>query len=203
MSSALGKELGAEALNGNSKLLKEAVQLCSFRVPEIGEKQIRAGAAKIVEIVAEKEPSLVVPYLESLLPALEAPEPQTRWMLLRTFGFCASLSPGTAEKAFPAAKTAVEKKEGLCIASSADLYLGDLGAVSPELCAKVLPLLLKSMKHYVYNEQDWLMEAFIKLTRHIPIEDTAEIKTFAQRWKEASRKTTQARSRKLIKNLSE
>ena len=51
VSSALGKELAAKVLAGDRELLNEAVELCLFDKENPKSKSVRAGAAKIVEIV--------------------------------------------------------------------------------------------------------------------------------------------------------
>lgn len=103
-------------------------------------------AAKVVEIVAEEKPELVAPRLEKLLPALSAPEPQTRWMVVRTMGFCAGLNQPVAKKAVPYAEGYLDAKEGLVIASSADLFLGDFGALSKGNARLVFPILKRSIE---------------------------------------------------------
>ena len=113
VSSLLGKTLAHEALNGNLEILKEAVELSVYSIADKKEKIVRSGAAKIVECVAMEKPELVAPYLAVLFPALEAFEPQTRWMIIRTFGLCAKNNPEAAKKAIPFARKYIhEKKEG-------------------------------------------------------------------------------------------
>jgi len=163
VSSALGKELAAKVLDGEVDILHEAIELSSIKEKDISMKRVRSGAAKIVEIVAEKRPELVAPYLQMLLPALSVDEPQTRWMIIRTMGFCAHLNKSAAKKAIPYAEKYIKEKEGLCIASSADLFLGDYGTLSPEDAQVAFLLLELSIDNMVLNEQDWLLEAFIKI----------------------------------------
>jgi len=130
VSSALGKTLAQKVLNGQTNILSECIDLSSYEAEAPAKKHIRSGAAKVVEIVAEKQPELVAPYLEKLLPALSVKEPQTRWMTIRTMGFCAHLNKPIAQKAIEYAEKYVHNKDGLCLASSADLFLGDFGAIS-------------------------------------------------------------------------
>jgi len=54
LSSALGKSLAEKVLKGEKGILNEAVELINY-----DDKNVRAGAAKIIEIVAEKKPELV------------------------------------------------------------------------------------------------------------------------------------------------
>ena len=75
VSSSLSKELAEAALNGVDNILKEAVSLAVYDNTEADSKNIRSGAAKIVEIVAEKKLETIASYLENLLPALEVKEP--------------------------------------------------------------------------------------------------------------------------------
>ncbi len=199
VSSALGKELAQKVLNGNIEILNEAIELCVYEPDEDKGKNVRSGAAKIVEIVAEKKPELVAPHLDKLLDSLTVAEPQTRWMAIRIMGFCAHLNKKTAEKAIPYAEKFIKRKEGLVIASSADLFLGDFGAISKKDAEKVFPILELSISNYVLNEQDWLLEAFMKIVNNLGTEEKEKIKTFAKRWESTSRKSTQARAKKLLK----
>lgn len=198
VSSALGKEIAQEVLDGNLAILAEAIELCAYNLNEPSDKNIRAGAAKIVEIVAEKKPELVESNLERLLLALEAKEPQTRWMIIRTFGFCAHLNINAALKALPYAKNYLKNKESLILSSSSDLYLGDLGAVSEKYTDLVWPVLRDSEKTCMQNEQDWLLESYMNISKNLTEDRKDEIIPFMKMWVNSDRKATQKRVKKLF-----
>ena len=195
ISSELSKRLALEVLSGNMDILSEAIELTSYELKNKKEKNIRSGAAKIVEVVAMEKPELVSPYLEELLPALEADEPQTRWMIIRTMGICAVFNEVIAGKALEYAKMQIRnKKEGeLCLLSSADLYLGDYGAMSSKNTEKVSSILLESTDNIIMNEHDWLLEAFTKIIPNLLDREKATVLSFAREYQNHSRKTTQKR----------
>jgi hypothetical protein len=70
VSSALGKELAAKVLDGETGILREAVGLAASEPANHARKSVRSGAAKIVEIVAERRPELVAPFLPRLLESV-------------------------------------------------------------------------------------------------------------------------------------
>ena len=200
VSSALGKELAKEVLEGQTQILLECIDLTCYEAGVEAQKHIRSGAAKVVEIVAEKKPDWVAPHMEKLLPALTVKEPQTRWLVLRIMGFCAHLNQPVAQNAIVyAEKFLIDKKEGLCLASSADLFLGDFGAVSREDAHKVFPILELSMDTLILNEQDWLLEALYKIFSNLGKEAQGAAVKFAEHWQYSTRKTTQERARKLLR----
>jgi hypothetical protein len=199
VSSALGKALAKKVLDGQLSILLECIDLSSYEPSMANQKHIRSGAAKVVEIVAENRPDLVAPYLEKLLPALSVKEPQTRWMIIRTMGFCAHLNETIAEKAVVYAEKYIDEKEGLCIASSADLFLGDLGAISGKNAHRVFPIFELSMENLIENEQDWLLEAFYKVFSNLEKAEQVTVRKFAERWQYSSRKSTQQRAQKLLR----
>lgn len=204
VSSALGKELAQKVLQeGQGDILLECIDLASFETTTPTQRHIRSGAAKVVEIVAEKQPELVAPHLGKLLPALSVREQQTRWMILRVMGFCARLDPSVVRKAIASAEKVIRDKEGLCLASSADLFLGDLGAVSEEDARQVFPLLEQSMANPLENEQDWLLEALFKMFHHLGPDEQERVAEFAQRWQYSSRKSTQQRARRILSSRAE
>jgi hypothetical protein len=200
VSSALAKTLAKSVLDeGRVDIAVDCIGLASYEASSPGSKHIRAGAAKVVEIVAEERPELVAAHLADLLPALSVQEPQTRWMILRTMGFCARLNAPVARKAIPHAEQALGDKEGLCIAGSADLFLGDLGAVSEKDAQKVFPLLELSMTSPIPNEQDWLLEALAKVFRNLGRAEQGRVLAFAERWQYSDRKATQQRARRILR----
>jgi hypothetical protein len=200
VSSALGKALAKKVLQeGQTSILTECIDLVTYEKDDLKSKNIRAGAAKVVEIVAEKRPEMVAPRLEELLPALSVQEPQTRWMIIRTMGFCAHLNKSIAEKAIPYAKKYIEEKEGLIVASSADLFLGDYGALSKEDAEIVFPILEYSMERAVKNEADWLLEAFYKLYANLGEKEKNIVLKFAEDWQYSARKSTQKRAKRILK----
>jgi hypothetical protein len=199
VSSALGKTLAQKVLSENRiDILLECIGFATYEVTNPASRNIRSGAAKVVEIVAEKQPELVAPHLEKLLPALSAQEPQTRWMIIRVMGFCALLNKPAALKAIPYAQKYIATKDGLIIASSADLFLGDIGAISKIDALKIFPLLEQSMENCFENEQDWILEALRKVFQNLDQSDQTKARKFAEQWQSSSRKSTQQRARKLL-----
>jgi hypothetical protein len=140
ISSALGKSPAQKVLEGNKEILKEAVELIEYN-----SKDVRAEAAKIIEKVAEKKPELVVSYLKDLLPALELPEPQTKWMIIHTLGLCAKLNPSISIKGIDKAKAFLETDSGVCLWDRTILYLGYVGAISRECANEVFPILERAL----------------------------------------------------------
>jgi hypothetical protein len=199
VSSALGKTLAQKVLQENRvDILMECIGFTSYEVTKPASRNIRSGAAKVVEIVAEKQPELVAPHLEKLIPALSVQEPQTRWMIIHVMGFCARINKQVALQALPYAQKYIETKDGLIIASSADLFLGDMGAISKNDALIVFPLLEQSMENCLENEQDWILEALIKVIKNLDQDDQTKVRKFAEQCQYSSRKSTQQRARKLL-----
>lgn len=205
VSSALGKELAEKALGGDTSILEQAINFATYDLKNVKSKNVRAGAAKIVEIVAEKRPDLVASHLEKLLPALAVNEPQTRWMIIRTMGFCASKNESVASKAIQYAdKYITGKKNGqLCLVSSADLFLGDYGAISKSNAKQVFPILEKSIANVILNESDWILEALIKMVDKLDLDEREIAMSFARINAASDRKSTQKRAMKILKQDKE
>jgi hypothetical protein len=198
VSSALAKTLANQILTGDNQLLNECVRFSTYQLKNKNAKSIRSGAAKAVELTAEKKPQLVSKHLPKLLSALDAGEPQTRWAIIRTMGYCARLNEGIAEQAIPYAKKFITDKEGLCLSSSADLFLGDYGAISKENTKRIFPILEKSISNCIENEQDWILEALYKLLPVLGKPEMEKAVRFANAWKGSSRKSTQKRAENIL-----
>jgi len=123
-------------LQGQSAILEEAVDLLAHE-----SKNVRAGAAKIIEQVAMVDPSLGANLMPRLFPALQVPEPQTRWMIIHALGFCAALDAPTALKALPKAQEFIRRDSGACLWGATIVYLGYVGATSEANAQIVFPIL--------------------------------------------------------------
>lgn len=201
-STKLGKELAAEVLRGNTEILKEAVKYVLYKPEDEKSKNVRAGAAKIIEKVSEKNPELVAPYLQDIIPALELPEPQTRWMIIMVFGYCSKYNLEVASKGISYARGYINERQGVCLSGSAEIYLGNLGANSEELAETVFPILIDAYGNPLENEMDWVLEAFIRIFKNLSPKSQGIVLECANEQKDAYKPSTQKRAQKIIK-LSE
>jgi hypothetical protein len=198
-SSALGKSLAIQVINGNQEILSEAIKLVKYDLKNDKTKNIRAGAAKIIEKVAEKKPEYISPHLKDILPALDASEPQTRWMIIMAFGYCASLNPKIARKGISYAKHFIMEKQGVCLSGAAEIFMGFIGSVSTELADEVFPILLNAYDDPLPNEMDWILEAFMKIIDKVNTDNKKTILECATEQKEAFKPSTIKRAVKILK----
>ena len=202
VSSALGKELAQSVLNGNLDILTDAIKLSSYEPENIKSKSIRAGAAKIIEKVAEKKPELVAPHLDKLIPALNMPEPQTRWMIIMAFGNCVKENPKIALQGIDYAKAYIKENKGVCLSGAAHVYLGQAGAHSKNKAEEILPVLLDALKDASVNEVDWIIEAFNNICDNLSKPDKEVILNYAKEYLDAPKKSTIKRVEKLMKKIN-
>lgn len=202
VSSALGKELGAKVLNGDLTILEQAMKYVVFDLNDDKSKGIRAGAAKIIEVVAEKKPELIAKDLNKLKPALNAPEPQTRWMLMYVFGFCAKLNPNDSISVMDYAKKYLTENAGVCLSGAVHQYLGRIGATSEKVANIVLPILDDSMRTCSESEIDWILEGFISITSTLKQDSLLIVKKNAEICLDSKRKSTQDRAKKILKKIN-
>jgi hypothetical protein len=201
VSSALGKELACKVLNGNADILSEAIQLVHYDVKNEKSKNIRAGAAKIIEKVAEKKPEIVSPYLKSLFPALTVIEPQTRWMLMMAFGYCARLEPELTSKGIIYAKQYIHEQQGVCLSGAAETFLGCIGATSNERAEIVLPILLDAIENSIPNEVDWVLEAFYSILDKLSMKSRTIVAECSKKHGDSSKSSTKKRVSKILKKI--
>jgi hypothetical protein len=197
ISSKLGKALAQEVLAGDLAILEEAAALLAY-----ADKQVRAGAGKIMEQVAVSRPDLVVGYGPHLLAALELPERQTRWMAIHTLGLCASLEPETALKAFPKAEAFIRQKSGACLWGATLKYLRDLGAVSPEHARLVFPLLEEALRD-VPRQEKLALQGFLKLFEHADAAMRAKIAEYAAAYLSHESATVRRMARQVQRRVEE
>ena len=202
VSSALGKDLANKVLNGDLSIIQEAFKYVVFDLNNESSKGIRAGAAKIIEKVAEKKPDLIAKDLDKLKPALNAPEPQTRWMLMQVFGFCAKLNPKEAFSAIDFAKKYLTENAGVCLSGAVHLYLGRIGATSVNTANEVISILDDSLKTATENEIDWILEGFLLILNNLDSDSIEIVKRTAEIYLDSRKKSTQDRAKKILKRIN-
>lgn len=176
VSSALGKQLAKEALSGNKQLLIEALKLIHF-----DDKNVRSGAAKIIEKVAEEKPTLVSDHLSDLLICMNYPEAQTRWMVLHILGLCASYQPEISREVFDDAIKYLDKKHGTVLNDRAITYLGYIGALSPDDCKIVFPYLIDCFDLHP-NRITRIFESFLRMTDNLNNDQKETLRKYLQKF---------------------
>ncbi|MBU1177829.1 HEAT repeat domain-containing protein [Patescibacteria group bacterium] len=197
LSSVLGKSLARKVLVGNNQILDEAIKLVVSN-----NKNVRAGAAKIIEMVAEQDSQLLKNNLQSLLPALDAPEPQTRWMIIRTLGLCAELDPATTSKALAKAKKFLAADSGACLFNRTIFYLGCIGTLTDVHAKKVFPILADTLKK-IPNQTNTVLDSFLKIAENADTKIRKQIVKIAQEYSNHSQAGIKNKANKLLKKYGE
>jgi len=195
ISSALGKSLAKKVLKGERSILEEAVVLLAH-----DNKEVRAGAAKIIEQVAMVDPSLVANLMPRLLPALEVPEAQTRWMIIHTLGFCAALDTPTALKALSKAKEFIGLDSGACLWGSTIIYLGCMGATSEMNARTVFPMLERALREIPRQTKN-VLESFLRMLDQTDGEIQTRIARYAETYAQNEKASVRTVARKIKKEL--
>lgn len=195
ISSALGKSLAKKVLEGERSILEEAVVLLAH-----DSKDVRAGAAKIVEQVAMVDPSLVVGFLPRLFPALNVPEAQTRWMIIHALGHCAALNAPTALKALPKAKEFIRLDSGACLWGSTIIYLGYMGATSEMNARTVFPILERALRDIPRQTKN-VLQSFLRMLDQTDGEIRIRIARYAETYTQNDKAGVRTIARKIKKRL--
>lgn len=153
----LGKFLAQEVVAGNTYILQEAVDLLLYK-----KKDVRVGAARIIQQVAIAYPQRVAPYLPHILPALDLPELQIRWMMIHTLGLCAAYETRTALKALPKAQKFIQAQSGATLWNATIVYLGSVGETSSESAKRVLPILEQALDEIPHLTKA-ILESYLRL----------------------------------------
>jgi hypothetical protein len=196
VSSALSKQLAKDTLAGDMSILKEAAQLIHH-----DSKVVRSGAAKIIEKVAEEKPELVSPLLTNLIPALDYEEPQTKWMMIHTFGLCAKLQPGLSREIFDSVLKYLKPVNGTCLRDRSIVYLGYMGSVSKLDCDKCFPLLIDSFTKHP-DRVTRVFESLERLSCWFDSKQKQTVKEFADRFADSKSAEIKKWTKKIMKKIN-
>lgn len=195
VSSALGKQLAANVLKGNKSILSEAFKLIHY-----DDKNVRSGAAKIIEKVAESKPELIAPNLSDLSACMNYEESQTRWMVLHVAGLCAMLQPVIARDFFNEAIKYLDKKHGTVLNDRAITYFGYMGAVSKKDFQMVYPYMVECFTAHT-NRITRLFEGFEKLAAHMGEKEKKELLPYIEKYIQEGSASEKSWAKKVAKKI--
>ena len=119
-------------------------------VQELGcpTRRIRQFAARVLHLLAERDPQRVVPCVPALIEALDRPEAQTRWEALDALAALATTCPDQLGDAFEGAETALFDEISSTLRYAAFRLLCVWGATSVERSREAWPILDEAIQCY-------------------------------------------------------
>lgn len=195
VSTSLAKKISEEILSKNTNLLTQTINIVSSE-----NANVRAGAAKIIELVAIKKPELISKNLKSLLPLLDAEEPQTKWVTIHVFGLCAKLEPKLSKSVITKAKLFLKDKS-LCLQDRAITYFGYLGSISSKDASEILPILEDTLTTVPKR----IPRAFEGFERMIPVlsqKDKLKLIKIAEKYSQSKTPSIAKYAKKILKKLT-
>ena len=192
------KKLAEEAL-GSSKKLDKLGEMLS-----VGSRRERQMAASAISLVAKENPEILVPYIDTLIDALNRPEAQTRWECLETLAVLVDYDARNCNKAIPEAEASLFDEESGPVRLAAMRFLCKLGATTANRSEKVWPLIDEGIQCYHGDlEFNDMLVALVDFSTGKLSDDVK--KAFAERmaFDAANAKgTLQRRAQQIIDNLS-
>lgn len=192
------KELAVVVAN-NSELLKDQITYLTGST-----RRNRQNAASVLAQVSKINPELLVPYVDSLVEALDNSEAQTRWECLEALVEMVSYDSRACDKAIAGAEASLFDEENGTVRLSALRFLCALGATTENRSEKVWPLLDEAIQcyHGDYEYQDMLIALLAfsegKLSESVK-KGLVERVAFDSK---NSKGALQRRSQQIIENLS-
>lgn len=108
----------------------------------------RQEVAHKIATVAHADASMVTPFVDSLMDALERPEAQTRWEVLDALTALVDEHAEEVAPAFEAAETALFDEDSAPVRLAGFVFLCRFGATSEERSDQVWPLLDEAIQCY-------------------------------------------------------
>lgn len=111
-------------------------------------RRSRQMAARVVNLFAQREPALLVPYIEQLIDALYRPEAQTRWEILDALTLLAPDNAKECGVAYEGAEAALFDEISAPLRLSAFRFLTVWGATERRRSEKVWPIVDEAIQCY-------------------------------------------------------
>lgn len=115
---------------------------------ENGSRRRRQTSARVVALLAEREPSLLAPFIPQLIESLSRPEAQTRWEVLDALTLLTADNAKECGAAYEGAEAALFDEISAPLRFSAFRFLTVWGATERRRSEKVWPLLDEAIQCY-------------------------------------------------------
>ena len=136
------KALSEGALS-DSKKLEELVEAL-----QIGTRRNRQVSAAALNMVAAKNPEILVPHIAEIVDALGRPEAQTRWECLDVLTALVPLDSKNCDKAVPEAEASLFDEESGPVRLAAMRFLCRLGGTTAKRSKTIWPLIDEGIQCY-------------------------------------------------------
>lgn len=138
----IAQDLASDALADDSKLA-ELIEMLSN-----ADRRSRQNAAGAVNLIAQKNPEILVPQTASIVNALKRPEARTRWECLEALAVLTDFEPKICERALGDADEALFDEDNGAVRLSALRFLCKFGAGTTARSKKVWPLVDEAIQCY-------------------------------------------------------
>ncbi|MDR2196990.1 MAG: hypothetical protein LBO07_03405 [Coriobacteriales bacterium] len=114
----------------------------------IDARRVRQFSAAALNVLSERQPQLLVPFIAQLADALHRPEAQTRWESLEALCRLAPLDPAACDAALSGAEISLYDEESGPTRLAALRFLTVYGALDARRSTKVWPLIDEALQCY-------------------------------------------------------
>lgn len=139
----------AIAATTNAEILSEIVNAL-----ETGTRRERQRAARVVKLVSDENPELLLPFVDVLVEATDRPEAQTRWEVLEALSRLVPYAAESCDGVLEAAETSLFDEESGLARLAAVRFMCKLGATNEARSEKVWPLIDEAVQCY-HGDQEF------------------------------------------------
>ncbi|MDR1421743.1 MAG: hypothetical protein LBI64_02625 [Coriobacteriales bacterium] len=111
-------------------------------------RRIRQFSAAVINLVAERQPELLAPFIAQLSDALHRPEAQTRWECLEALACLLVFDPAACDEAVSGAEVSLYDEESGPARLAALRFLTAYGALDARRSVRVWPLVDEAIQCY-------------------------------------------------------
>jgi hypothetical protein len=154
---AANKAVAAEALTQPGLLLEVAAGLAH------SDRRLAGDCAEVMAEVAKKDPGLVAPFVEHLVPLLGHKDTRLRWESTHALALVAALVPDQIAPLLPDLAAKVAADRSVIVRDCAVLALGEYGRSSAGAARQAYPLLLEALQAWERKHAKLALEGLAKL----------------------------------------
>ena len=164
------------------------------------DKKLQSDCAEVCTMIAEKNPDLIVPFAEKIIPLITTKETKTRWEIFHTLLFIADKIPGYIFSVLAEIEDITEKDKSTIVRDYASETIANYAKAGKEHSEKAFIILKKILKTWEEKHAKQVFIGFNHILIHLP-QLKNEIGNLVRPYLDAKKKVVAKEAVKILKHI--
>lgn len=164
------------------------------------DRKLVADCAEVMTMVAEKNPKLVVPYVDNLIELITHKDNRVRWEATHAIALITEFAPEKIQYIIPEIEKIIENDRSVIVRDYCSQIFEAYAGINKDRALEVFPKLKSILDMWGERHAKQALKGLTNVFYYVPKLGN-EIKNIAENYLNAKKKTVQGAAKKLLKKI--